>query len=144
MRTLLNHPWLIEDVAEELAALDLHSPQLARLRDALLEACADEKNLDSTTLRNHLTSVGFATQLDHTERMASHRCDAFAEPDADRVDVENGWRHTLALHQQQALRDQLAEAEREFRVSGDEDAMARILEIQRLIATIQPNEASYD
>jgi DNA primase len=76
--------------------------------------------------------------------MATHRCEAFAEPDADRVDVEKGWRHTLALHQQQALRDQLAEAERDFRVSGDEDAMARILEIQRLIATIQPNEASYD
>jgi DNA primase len=144
LRTLINHPWLIEDAAEELAALELHSPQLSRLRDALLEACADEKNLDTATLRNHLLMLGYAPHLEQAERLATHRCDAFAEPDADRVDVENGWRHILALHQQQALKDQLAEAEREFRVSGDEDVMSRIMEIQRLIATIVPNEASYD
>ena len=144
VRTLLNHPWLIEEVAEELADVDLRDGQLSLLREALLEACADEKNLDTANLRNHLLSSGLSSQLEHIERMATHRCEAFAEKDAERVDVEKGWRHTLALHQQQALRDQLAEAEREFRVSGDEDAMARILEIQRLIATIQPNEASYD
>jgi DNA primase len=144
LRTLVNHPWLIEEIAEELADLKLHSPELARLRDALLGALADDKNLDTTTLRNHLQSSGFAPHLDRIERMATHKCDAFAEPDADRVDVDRGWRHTLALHHQQALRDQLAEAEREFHLSGDEQAMGRILELQRLLSTALPREALFD
>ena len=76
--------------------------------------------------------------------MATNKCHAFAEPDADRVIVENGWRHTLSLHQQQSLRDQLEEADREYSKTLDEDALARILELQRLIATIVPKEVASD
>ncbi|MGI9476975.1 MAG: DNA primase [Hyphomicrobiaceae bacterium] len=141
LRTLATHPWLIEEVAEELAALDFRTAAFAQLRDALLNACADEKNLDTLTLRNHLEASGYAPNLEQTERMATNKCHAFAEPDADRVTVENGWRHTLSLHQQQSLRDQLSEAEREYSRNLDEDALARILELQRLIATIVPKEA---
>jgi DNA primase len=143
LRTLINHPWLIEDVAEELAAIQFHSSSFNALRNALLSACADEKNLDTSTMRNHLEGSGFAPNLEQTERMATNKCHAFAEPDADRVDVENGWRHTLSLNQQQLLRDQLSEAEREYSVNLDEDALARILELQRLIATIVPKEAAF-
>ncbi len=144
IRTLVNHPWLIEEVAEELAELEFHDTSFGYLRDALLSACADEKNLDTATLRNHLEGSGFAPTLEQTERMATNKCHAFAEPDADRVIVENGWRHTLSLHQQQSLRDQLAEAERDYSINLDEDALARILELQRLIATIVPNEATFE
>ena len=144
LRTLANHPWLIEEVVEELAALDFQTTAFGLLRDALLNACADEKNLDTLSLRNHLESSGFAPNLEQTERMATNKCHAFAEPDADRVTVENGWRHTLSLHQQQSLRDQLTEAEREYRQNLDEDALARILELQRLIATIVPKEAVFE
>ena len=35
LKTLLNHPWLIEQDAEPIAALAIVSPALARLRDAL-------------------------------------------------------------------------------------------------------------
>lgn len=141
IRTLINNPWLIEDVAEELAAVEFRTGAFRTLRDALLNACADEKNLDTASLRNHLVGSGYAPNLEQTERMATNKCHAFAEPDADRVTVENGWRHTLSLHQQQSLRDQLSEAEREYSQSLDEDALARILELQRLIATIVPKEA---
>ena len=107
-------------------------------------ARCDEKNLDTSSLRNHLEGSGFAPNLEHTERMATNKCHAFAEPDADRVEVENGWRHTLSLHQQQSLRDQLLEAEREYSQNLDEDALARILELQHLIATIVPKEAVFE
>ena len=40
IRTLLNHPWLLEARCEEIAELTLTSPPLARLRDALLELLA--------------------------------------------------------------------------------------------------------
>ena len=144
LRTLVNNPWLIEDIAEELANTQFRSPAFASLRDALLAASADEKSLDTSTLRNHLKASGFAPNLQQAERMATNKCHAFAEPDADRVIVENGWRHTLSLHQQQSLRDQLAEADREYRQTLDEDALARILELQQLITTIVPKEAAFE
>lgn len=144
LRTLATHPWLIEEVAEELATIEFQTTSFGHLRDALLNACADEKNLDTLTLRNHLEASGYAPNLEQTERMATNKCHAFAEPDADRVIVENGWRHTLSLHQQQSLRDQLSEAEREYSRNLDEDALARILELQRLIATIVPKEAAFE
>ncbi len=144
IRTALNHPWLIEDETEELADLVLSSASLRALRDALLAALDWEKNLDTQDLHNHLIAVGLAPNLEQLDRIATHKCDAFAEPGADRATVERGWRHTLALHRQQKLRDQLLEAERDFHHSGDENAMARILELQRLIARIVPKEAAID
>jgi len=144
LRTLATHPWLIEEVAEELAAIEFHTASFGLLRDALLNACADEKNLDTLSLRNHLEASGYAPNLEQTERMATNKCHAFAEPDADRVIVENGWRHILSLHQQQSLRDQLSEAEREYSRNLDEDALARILELQRLIATTVSKEAAFE
>lgn len=144
LRALINHPWMIEDVAEELADAGFRDTSFRSLRDALLNACADEKNLDTTTLRNHLEVSGFAPTLEHIERLATNKCHVFAEPDADRVVAETGWRHTLSLHRRQSLRDQLAEAEREYSINLDEDALARILELQRLIATIVPKEPAFE
>ncbi len=46
MRTLLNHPWLLEEYAEAVAALPLTSTALSRLRDAMLSAQAVENSLD--------------------------------------------------------------------------------------------------
>src|SRR5262249_39617168 len=53
MRTLLNHPWLLEEYAEDVAALPLASSALSRLRDAMLSAQAVENSLDTETLRSH-------------------------------------------------------------------------------------------
>ena len=42
--TLLNHPWLIAEAAEEIAALRMTSPGRCHLRDALLSYVADENS----------------------------------------------------------------------------------------------------
>lgn len=148
LRTLVNHAWLIEDVAEEFADLSFDNRAFADLRDALLAAVADEKTLDTSGLRNHLNGSGFSPHLEQIERLATNKCHAFAEPDADRITVENGWRDILSLHQQQYLRDQLAEAERDYTTNMEEsaleEALARILELQRQIATIVPKEAALE
>ncbi len=36
LKTLMSHPWLIDEVAEEVAAMKLSAPALDRLRDGLL------------------------------------------------------------------------------------------------------------
>lgn len=132
LRTLLNHPWLIEDHAEEIAALTLTSAPLARLRDAILSVQAIDNSLDRTTLRSQLSKTGLDKVMSLVERSLTHRSDRFAEPDAGNAEVEVGWRHALALHERQVgLKRSLEAAERAWHDGGDEAALARICEIQR-------------
>jgi DNA primase len=143
MRTLLNHPWLLEEYAEDIAALTLTAPGLIRLRDGLLALQASDNSLDRRVLRSQLEGLSLDKVVDLVERAITHKSDKFADPDADRAEVETGWRHTLALHQRQSgLRRALEAAERTWHEEGSEDALARICEIQGLIAGSEVTEAS--
>ncbi len=135
VRTLLSHPWLLEEHAEDLARLTLTSDPLQRLKDAMLAALAMEISLDSHALRSQLDALGAGRIVDLVERTITHRSDKFAEPDAQRDEVEAGWRHALALHERHVdLRRALEAAERDWQHDGNETALARICEIQRQIA----------
>jgi DNA primase len=135
LKTILNHPWLIEAHAEEIAALTLTSPPAQRLRDAILAAQALEFDLDSATLRSQLSVTGLDRAIGLVERSVTHRSDRFAEPDARRAEVDAGWRHALALHERQVgLQKSLDAAVQAYHRDGSEDALARICEIQGLLA----------
>lgn len=130
MRTLLNHPWLIEEECETIADLTLTAQPLIDLRKAMLNIVSYQGTLESAALRAHLSDAGFGPLVAATDRI-SHRSDRFAEPDADRETVETGWRHACALHETQVgLRRALAEAEQEYLTSQSETALARILDLQ--------------
>ena len=133
--TILNHPWLIEAHSEEISALSFRSEPAARLRDAILSVHAVENALDSMALRTQLNVSGLGRVIDLVERSVTHRSDRFAEPDAPRAEVEVGWRHTLALHERQVgLQKSLEAAVQAYHRDGSEDALARICEIQGLLA----------
>lgn len=135
LKTLLNHPWLIDEHAEEIAAATLASQPMARLRDMILASQAVENELDSARLRSQLSDAGLGKVVDLVERSVTHRSDRFAEPDAPRAEVEAGWRHALALHERQVgLQKSLEAAVQAYHRDGSEDALARICEIQGLLA----------
>lgn len=146
MRTLLNHPWMIESEAERISTIEFTSVALSRLRDALMSLLSGENSLDRDAVRSQLSDLGLEKAVELVERAITHKSDRFAETDAAEVEAEKGWRHTLALHEQQTgLRKALAAAEEAWNAEGSEDALARIIEIQRLIASSEdlqlPNEA---
>ncbi|MFV0295520.1 MAG: hypothetical protein ACK5JT_05315 [Hyphomicrobiaceae bacterium] len=133
IRTLLNHPWLIAEEAEEIAKLNFIEPGLDRLKNALLGAAMDEKLLDTHALSTHLTQQGLDPVLALVQRAITHKGDKFAEPEADRSAVELGWQHALALHRKAEWRRELAKAEQIWREEASEDAFDRICEIQSLL-----------
>ena len=136
-KTLFNHPWLIEDHSEEIAALEFASKPLARLTDAILSVQAADNSLDRSGLRSQLTMLSLDKIVDLIERATTHRCDRFAEPDTPRAEVEAGWRHTLELHERQVgLKRSLDAAERAWHEDGSELSLARILEIKQQLARI--------
>ena len=61
---LLDHPFLIGEAHEDIAALDFPEPELDKLRRAILEAEALSPGLDAEALRLHLGHSGFAKTVD--------------------------------------------------------------------------------
>ena len=132
LKVMLNHPWLVEDQAEAIAALPFTSTALSRLRDAILSALAVDNSLDTETLRTHLNKSSVGKVLTLVERAVSHKCDRFAEPDAGRTEVEDGWRHALAMHDRHVgLRMALEAAEQAWHEDRSEASFARICDLKR-------------
>ncbi|MFV0368726.1 MAG: DNA primase [Hyphomicrobiaceae bacterium] len=137
LATVLHHPWLLEQEAEILDRLTLTSEPMQRLRQALLASLAVDIPLDMREVRSQLDLLGVGRIVELVERTITHRSDKFADPEADRAEVEAGWRHTLAMHERHVdLRQSLEAAEREWQTDGNEAALARICEIQRQIARV--------
>ena len=136
MRVLINHPFLLEADLERISALGLNSGAMMRLRDALIGLSSAEIPLDRGAVHSQLSKLGLDKLVELVERSNTHKSDRFADPDAAAIEAEKGWRHTLALHEQQVgMRRALVAAERELDAEGSEDAWSRIVELQKLLAS---------
>ncbi len=144
LRTLLNHPWLIEDAAEEVATLTFSQASLGGLRDELLAYVSDEKTLDRDELSAHLTNQGLSKVVALVERAITHKGDKFAEPEADRAAVELGWRHIVLLQRREELRQQMDMARRAFEDDGSEESFSRIQELHAQLTAIDGQQAFSD
>jgi DNA primase len=133
-RTLINHPWMLEDLWEDIARLKFESSAITRLKDALLDLHARNIPLDTGEFKSQLTRLGFGKTLALIERSMTHRSDRFAEPDAEHADVITGWAHAVHMHGQSALRQALVEAQALYDAEQSQDALDRIEEIKRLQA----------
>ena len=142
LRTLLNHPWMLEANAEEIAALELENRALTRLRDELLNLMNGDKALDSEALRNQLSRMETAAIVDQLDRAITHKSDWFAEPDAAHDDVETGWRQLLVLHRRAVeLKRELDAAELAWQAEESESALARLVDIRQQLLNLEGTEA---
>src|SRR5579871_3693382 len=73
LQCLLNHPWLLHDHLEEVAALELAHPEANRLRAAIIAAFArdhhhsSEPSEQSEKMRADLAAGGFSQLLQRVE-----------------------------------------------------------------------------
>jgi DNA primase catalytic core len=154
LQVLMNHPWLIDDHAEEIAQLTFALPSLTQVRDALLTCAAVSSSdsgdsganvLDSQSLRSQLERLSLGKVVDLINQAITHKSDRFVRPDADKAEVEAGWCHALALHDRQLrLERELDVAEKDWHSDGSEAAFVRICEIKQLIASSNVTEPSTD
>lgn len=94
-RILLQSPSLLDEVAEEFAALDIPEADLDKLRREILQIEALHPGLEASTLRQHLHTNGFAATVE-----------AFISPSVDSGflirrsavdDVRNEWAHVIEM-----------------------------------------------
>ncbi|RTL92091.1 DNA primase [Ancylobacter aquaticus] len=139
---LINHPWLIDQCAEELSDLHLQHRELADLRRVLLDAHMEGETEAPETLAARLEGQGLAPLVDRLSRLAVARHDWPAFSDAGRVDVELWWNQRLVLHRRgHALSKDLKEAEKRLAEEPTDMNWARFLDVQRQLAALDGTEA---
>ena len=132
LKTLITHPWLLDEVAEEVAALTLSAPALTRLRDGILRVHAEAAPLDTATLSDHLTSLSLDDAVGFVQRALTHNSDRFAEPGAQPDKVLLAWRELLSLqHKFEDLRQDVAAAEATLLQEGTDRALSVLAELRQ-------------
>jgi len=107
---LLRHPFLVHDVAVAYAALAMDA-RLARLREAIEAWAESAETLDSADLMNHLTSSGFALDVQYVLAEAPMPLPACASAKAMPAEAESGWWHIFGFLNVDHLREEVALAE---------------------------------
>lgn len=125
--TLIDHPWLLDEYAEEIASLSLEYAPARDVLDTLLRVHAESNPLDKNMLRHQLITMGSGDPLTRLEGVVARGCDANFRPDAPKEDVVRGWKHIVALHRKMAeLKRELEMAELAFSQEQSEENFLRL------------------
>jgi DNA primase len=93
---LLDHPFLITEAHEDIAAFDFPEPELDRLRRAILELDVLTPGLDAEALRLHLGQNGFASTVDAVVSVLTDHA-GFLSRVSDADTVRLSWVHVTRM-----------------------------------------------
>jgi DNA primase len=147
VQSLINHPWLLHDRLEEVAALELAHPEMHRLRAGIIAAFAHEHHhgdeaTQSAQMRDDLVKAGFAEQLQHVERAITTNGVWAAQPGAAREDVLATWTQLVALHRQwHSLLRELKDAELALGADASETNYGWLQDVKARLADVDGTEA---
>jgi DNA primase len=140
--TVLNHPWLLENHAEDFSALDLSHPDAERLRRAICDAAAELPSADAGTMRAAVAARGLQDLLASVESAITHPSDWPSREGSAEDDVERWWSHVVTLHvKQMTLHRELREAERALGDDPSEDHLCWLQDVQGRLSALEGSEA---
>ena len=118
LQSLINHPWLLHDHLEEVAALEMAHPEANKLRAAVIAAFASdhhqspEPEEQAGKMRADLGARGFSEVLQRVERAITTQAVWGVQGGAAREDVLSTWHQLVSLHRQwHSLLRELKDAE---------------------------------
>lgn len=148
LQSLINHPWLLHDHLEEVAALELAHPEAHRLRAGIIGAFAHDHHLSpepdeqSEQLRADLAKAGLSELLQRVERSITTSAVWGAQPGAARDDVLATWNQLVALHRQwHSLLRELKDAELALGEVANEANYAWLRDVKARLSEVDGTEA---
>jgi DNA primase len=142
--TVINHPKIIENHFETLASLQLASPQLDRLRRAIIDIASVESSLDYSGLAHHLAKRNLSGQIESLQGPTTKSLDWFVDPAAAYEDALNAWLHIVARHKLEALKKDLEAAERRLGENATAENLDRLKMAKKALEEASGNEANLD
>jgi DNA primase len=148
LKSLINHPWLLHDHLEEVAALELAHPEAHRLRAGIIAAFAndhhhgEEPSRESEKMRTDLAAGGFSELLQRIEGAITTSAVWGAQPGAAREDVLSTWHQLVSLHRQwHSLLRELKDAELALGEEGSEANLAWLRDVKARLEEVGGTEA---
>jgi DNA primase len=148
LQTLINHPWLLHDHLEEVAALELAHPEAHKLRAGIIAAFANdhhqspEPSEQADKMRADLTAGGFSQVLQRVERAITTSAVWGAQAGAAREDVLSTWHQLVSLHRQwHSLLRELKDAEAALGDEASEANLAWLRDVKARMAEVDGIEA---
>ena len=151
LQCLLNHPWLLHDRLEEVAALELAHAEAIRLRAGIIAAFAHDKHHGeapdeaAASIRQDVAKGGLSEPLQRLEIAITTKDVWGAQPGAAKEDVLSTWHQLVSLHRQwHSLFRELKDAEAALGEDATEqhlgwlrDVKARLSEVDGIEALIE-------
>ena len=148
LQTLINHPWLLHEHLEEVAALELGHPEAHKLRAGIIAAFANdhhhspEPTEQADKMRTDLEAGGFSQVLQRVELAITTGAVWGVKAGAAREDVLSTWHQLVSLHRQwHSLLRELKDAEVALGEEASEANMAWLRDVKGRIAEVDGTEA---
>src|SRR5579871_6382036 len=148
LQCLINHPWLLHEHLEEVAALELAHGEAHKLRAGIIAAFANDHHHSpdpseqAEKMRADLEKAGFSQVLQRVERANTTAAVWAARPGAAREDVLSTWHQLVALHRQwHSLLRELKDAETALGEDPSEANLAWLRDIKVRMAEVDGTEA---
>jgi DNA primase len=147
LQCLLNHPWLLHDRLEQVAALEFAHPEAHRLRAGIIGSFADDSHAedpaaDSARLRAWLEKSGYSKQIQSVEHALTTRSVWGAEPGAAAEDVLSTWHQLVTLHRKEhSLLRELKDAELALSEAQTDANFAWLKDVSARLESMEGTEA---
>ncbi|MBR0851379.1 DNA primase [Bradyrhizobium diazoefficiens] len=148
LQSLINHPWLLHEHLEEVAALELAHPEAHKLRAGIIAAFANDHHHSpdpgeqAEKMRADLEKSGFVPLLQRVERAITTQAVWGAREGAARDDVLATWHQLVALHRQwHSLLRELKDAELALGEDPSEANLAWLRDVKARIGEVDGTEA---
>ncbi|WP_420962658.1 DNA primase [Brucella sp. IR073] len=139
---LLNHPRLIDEDFETIAALDLDHPQLRRLHLAMLDAMAETHIAEGAQMHEALRAAGHGEAIEALDALVRRARIWTATERAAEEDAREALKQAVHLHQRaRVLHKELRAVEAALMDDETGEVFGRLLDIQNEIRRAEATEA---
>lgn len=150
LQCLLNHPWLMHEHLEDVAALEFVNPDSTKLRDAIVGEFSHDGHLDdpiaeAARIRGRLAAAGFRETLQRLERAITTGAVWGTQSGAARDDVLATWHQLVSLHRQRnSLTRELKDAEAALGQDPSEQNYAWLRDVKSRLEAVDGTEAQIE
>lgn len=148
LQSLINHPWLLHEHLEEVAALEFAHPEAHKLRAGIIAAFANDHHHSpdpgeqAEKMRADIKKGGFSQLLQRVEGGITTAAVWGAREGAARDDVLATWHQLVALHRQyHSLLRELKDAELALGEDPSEANLAWLRDVKARLAEVDGTEA---
>jgi DNA primase len=148
LQSLINHPWLLHDHLEEVAALELAHPEANKLRAGIIAAFASDHHHSpdveeqAEKMRADLEARGFSQVLQRVGSAITTQAVWGVQVGAAREDVLSTWQQLVALHQKtHALLREKKDAELALGEESSEANLAWLKDVSGRLESLDGTEA---